>query len=223
MKKNNSISLIKKYGLAFCFLFSSAKAYIVSKDDPSDNLSVQASSDKIVIDVPFLGKKETISYQCVYRRGHLVGAVNPLLITFGLGSHDYVSSDLTGGYFNPSTVFFGASKLYERFQERNSRFPSYKTEATYLFYGYAAYKVLNTYQQLEAQDEATLTKIFLSTLSGFPYVNITAEALVRGTRGLYLTLPSRGFSAKSLPVSPKLMDRFEANLGAISTPDISCP
>ncbi len=177
-----------------------------------------------MIDVPFLGKKETVSYQCVYRRGHLVGAVNPGLITFGLGSHDYVSADLTGGYLNPSTVFFGASKLYEKVQKGSShKLRSFNTEATYLFYGYVVYKALHTYQQLESQDEATLTKIFLSTLSGFPFVNINAEALVRGIRGLYLTLPSRGFAAKSLPVSPKLMDRFEANLGAISTPDISCP
>ncbi len=226
MKKNNSISLIKKYGLALCFLFSSAKANIISIDDHSDTLSVQKSSDKIVIDVPFLGEKETVSYQCVYRRGHLVGAINPLLTTFGLGSHDFVSSDLAGGYLNQSTLILGASSIYARFQKGSEKreFPAIgSNEMGFLFAGYAVYKTLNTYQQLEAQDEAGFTKMFLSLLSSIPLANISAESLVRLTRAIYLSLPSRGFAAKSLPVSPKLMDRFEANLGAISTPDISCP
>ena len=227
MKKTNSISLIKKYGLALCLLFTTAKSDLVSIDDYSDSLYIKPSSEKVSVNVPLLGDKTTHAfYNCVYRRDHLVGAVNPFLITFGLGSHDYVSSDLTGGYLNPATVIYGASKLYGEFQKGSARtdFPSSKSrEAQYLFYGYAAYKALNTYQQLESQEEATLTKIFLSALSGFPGLNVGAEFIVRFNRAVYLSLPTKGVLSKSLPVSPKLMDRFESNLGAISTPDISCP
>ena len=237
------LSFFKKAAIFSLATFSLAKADIRSNINENDRIYMLPSKNQYQ-SLHVNGLVSTsATYSCLYRTSDegtkLIGGVNPLKMTFALGSHPYVGTLPDDGYIN---IWSGLTASFTKAQEWGfntktyvtynegvpSQYREYINSSVVTINSYARliyffYKMQNTYAQMTNNDENGLTKLFLSITSPSPIIGVSAEFLVRSIRAAALLYPEGNQTQFKLAVSPRMLDKFTNNFEKLVNPDVVCP
>ena len=229
------LSFFKKAAIFSLTTFSLAKADIRSNINENDRIYMLPSKNQYQ-SLHLNGLVSTsATYSCLYRASNegtkLIGGVNPLKMTFALGSHPYVGITPDDGYIN---LLSGTTKVFTKAKdwglgyrvangELVSTTPTLDQVNGITRFVYFFYKIANTYSQMTYNDEAEITKLLLSALSPFPLVGISAEFVVRIVRSAALLFPEGNQNNFRLAVSPTKLDQYTKNFEKLVNPDVVCP